>query len=176
MAASTAARVSHEQRALDGLMVALDGIDEIEVYSGQGGGNRFGVSGWELTLGQQFQFGDLRVETRTATILAEVESGGGIGNLVKYWPLLATGVIEKRLVLIHVFRIGSAGDYIAHRRLWGFVVERMREDLESRGVRFPDSWEAHLVTYRAGEGPDDAAELLRKTVGEAVARGARRGP
>src|SRR3954452_7303983 len=73
-------------------------IQGIEVFSGQGGGNRFGLSGWELTLGQQFQFGDLRVETPTTTVVVEVESGGGIGNLAKYWPLLATGAIGKRFV------------------------------------------------------------------------------
>lgn len=62
------------------------------MFSGQGGGNSFGVDGWELTLLQQFQFGDLRVETSAATIVVEVESGGGVDNLVKYWPLLACGV------------------------------------------------------------------------------------
>lgn len=176
MVEPTATRVSHERAALELLKSAIEAIEGIEVFSGQGGGNRFGLSGWELTLGQQFQFGDLRVETPTTTIVAEVESGGGVGNLVKYWPLLATGEIEKRLVLIHVFRIGSAGDYIAHRRLWGFLVERMREDLEPRGIAYPDAWEAHIVTYRAGEAPVDAAELLRQTVGTAVVRSGPNGP
>ena len=162
------ARVSHERIALASLQRALEGIDGIEVFSGQGGTNRFGVSGWELTLGQQFQFGDLRVETPAATIVVEVESGGGIGNLAKYWPLLAAGAIEKRLVIIHVFQIGSAGDYIAHRRLWGFLIERMREDLEQRGIGYPDAWEAHILTYRRGEEAVEAAKLLRATTASAA--------
>ncbi len=161
------ARVSHERIALASLQHALEGIDGIEVFSGQGGSNRFGVSGWELTLGQQFQFGDLRVETPATTLVVEVESGGGIGNLAKYWPLLAAGAIAKRLVIIHVFQIASAGDYIAHRRLWGFLVERMREDLERRRIRYSDAWEAHIFTYRRGEEAVEAAKLLRATVSAA---------
>lgn len=162
------ARVSHEQVALAPLQRALDGVTGIEVFSGQGGGNRFGLDGWELTLGQQFQFGDLRVETPTTTIIVEVESGGGVGNLVKYWPLLAAGTLEKRLVLIHVFRITSAGDYTAHRQLWRFLVERMRDDLAGRGVAYPDAWEAELFTYRPGEEAFEAAAFLRAAVAAAT--------
>jgi hypothetical protein len=168
MVEPTTSRVSHERIALASLQRALQGLSGIAVFSGQGGGNRFGLSGWELTLGQQFQFGDLRVETPTRTIVVEVESGGGIGNLAKYWPLLAGAEIEKRLVIIHVFQIASDGDYITHRRLWGFLVEQMREDLERRGIPYPDSWEAHLFTYRKGEEAVEAADLLRTTVAAAA--------
>jgi hypothetical protein len=77
----------------------------IEVFSGHGGGNRFGVSGWEQTLGQQF---------RSATL----------------------GV---------------------------------------RGITYPEAWEAHLVTYWAGEALVDAAELLHETVSNAVVEGAPNG-
>jgi hypothetical protein len=48
--------------------------------------------------------------------------------------------------IINVFRITSPGDYIAHRRLWGFLVERMRDNLERRGIAYPDAWEAYLFT------------------------------
>jgi hypothetical protein len=51
-------------------------------------------------------------------------------------------------VLLHVFHLVSEEDYIAHRRLWSYTVERMREHLESRGVHWPDGWEAALLTYR----------------------------
>lgn len=169
MVESQSARVSHEQVALAPLRRVLEGVAGIEVFSGQGGGNRFGLSGWELTLGQQFQFGDLRVETPTTTIVVEVESGGGVGNLVKYWPLLAAGTLEKRLVLIHVFRITSAGDYTAHRQLWRFLVERMRADLAGRSVAYPDAWEAQVFTYRPGEEALEAAECLRAAVAAATA-------
>src|SRR3954463_11375146 len=98
MVEPTPTRVSHERIPLASLSRSLEDIEGIEVFTGQGGGNRFGLSGWELTLGQQFQFGDLRVETPTTTVVIEVESGGGIGNLAKYWPLLPTGAIGKRFV------------------------------------------------------------------------------
>jgi hypothetical protein len=129
-------RVSHERLALETLRAAIGDVDDIEVFSGQGGGNRFGIDGWELALLQQFQFGDLRIETSKATIIVEVESAGGIGNLAKYWPLLADKRLPKTLVILHVFQLSSEGDYIAHRRLWEFLVERMRADLEPRGVRW----------------------------------------
>jgi hypothetical protein len=87
-----------------------------------------------------------------------------VGNLVKYWPLLASGAFVKRLVLIHLFRITSDGDFIAHRRLWQFLVERMREDLAGRSVPYPGAWGARLFTYRPGEEAVAAAEALRATV------------
>jgi hypothetical protein len=161
---ATPARISHEKAALESLERTLEGITGIQVFRGQGGGNRFGPSGWELTVGQQFQFGDLRVETPRATVVVEVESAGGVGNLVKYWPLLAGGALPKRFVIIHVFQISSTGDYIARRRLWGFVVERMRADLEQRGVEYPGAWDAHLFTYRSCEPLTEAATLLRQAV------------
>jgi hypothetical protein len=154
-------RVSHERLALETLRAAIAGLAHADAFSGQGGGNRFGIDGWELALLQQFQFGDLRVETPAATIVVEVESGGGVGNLVKYWPLLADKPLPKRLAILHVFQLHSEADYIAHRRLWQFLVERMRADLEPRGVRWGAAWEAQIFSYRAGEPPTEAAAALR---------------
>ena len=51
---------------------------------------------------RQFQFGDLRIETGTATIVVEAESAGGVTNLAKYRPFLAARP-AKRLVLGHLF-------------------------------------------------------------------------
>jgi hypothetical protein len=44
----------------------------------------------------------------------------------------------KRFVLAHIFRITSDGDYSAHRRLWLYLAERMREELQAWGVTRPD--------------------------------------
>lgn len=76
-------RLAHERLALEALRAAIDDVADVEVFSGQGGGNRFGIEGWELAPRQEFQFGDLRGETPAATIVVEVESAGGVGNLVK---------------------------------------------------------------------------------------------
>jgi hypothetical protein len=110
---------------------------DVECVSGQGGNNRFGIDGWELTRTQQFQFGDLRIELPKMTILVEAESAGTVTNLVKYWPLLRSRNSDKRLVLIHLYMLKSEGDYSAHRKLWHFLVERMSRDLESVGVSRP---------------------------------------
>jgi hypothetical protein len=157
-------RVSHERLALETLRAAIVDLHDVEVFSGQGGRNRFAIDGWELALLQQFQFGDLRVETQAATIVVEVESAGGIGNLAKYWPLLADKPLPKRLVILHVFQLSSEADYIAHRRLWQFLVERMRADLEPRGVRWGKEWEAEIFSYRAGQPATEAAAALRAAV------------
>lgn len=105
--------------------------------------------GWDLPTNQRFQFGDLRIESDDATVVVEFESAGGVTNLVKYWPLLLKREQPKRFVLAHVFRIASANDYIAHRHLWEFVIERMREDLEARGIPWGKGWEARAFTYPA---------------------------
>ncbi len=96
----------------------------------------------------------------------EFESAGGLTNLVKYWPLLARSPQPKQFVLAHVFRIASANDYIAHRRLWDFLVERMRDDLEEHGVPWGVGWEARAFTYPADAiDVTELADFVRATLG-----------
>lgn len=118
---------------------------------------------------QQFQFGDLRIELPTVTVLVETESAGGVGNLVKYWPLLRSGALDKRLVIIHLYMLTSEGDYMAHRKLWSFLLDRMDMDLNEVGICRPDVWDAHLFTYRKGDPPNDVTAFLRSTVSEGLA-------
>jgi hypothetical protein len=49
--------------------------------------------------------------------------------------------------------VGSGGDYIAHRKLWSFLVDQMAIDPESVGIGRPDEWDARLFTYRNGDSP-----------------------
>ena len=72
-------------------------------------------------------------------------------------------------MIIHVFQIASAGDYLAHRRLWTFLVERMREDLDRGGIAYSTAWEARLFTYRKGEEATEAAKFLKSAVAAAPA-------
>ena len=160
-----AKRASHEGALLALLRNVVSDLD-VECITGQGGANRFGIEGWGLSGLQQFQFGDLRIELPTSTVLVEAESAGGVGNLIKYWPLLRSRSLTKRLVLIHVYMLGSEGDFIAHRKLWSFVVDRMTVDLQAVDVRRPDQWDPHLFTYLKGVPPDDVMALLRITVAE----------
>ncbi len=48
--------------------------------------NRFDP-GFGLIGRQRFQFGDLRIVKADRVAIIEVESGGGMTNLVKHWPL-----------------------------------------------------------------------------------------
>lgn len=141
-------RVSHEKAAIDALSGELGSLPGVTTFSGLAAPNRVDP-GWDLPANQRFQFGDLRIEAPGATIVVEFESAGGVTNLVKYWPLLLRRSHPKRFVLAHVFRIVSANDYIAHRRLWEFLVERMRDDLDRHGVSWGEAWEARAFTYPA---------------------------
>jgi hypothetical protein len=156
-----ATRISHEGAVLGILTERLADLPDAVVTRGQGAGNKFGVPGWDLSARQLFQFGDLRVELPVATLVVEAESAGGVGNLAKYWPLLKSHTLSKKLVLAHMYMLGSVGDYIAHRRLWEFLVEQMEGDLRNVGVLRHKHWDARLFTYRTGEPLTDVVEFLR---------------
>jgi hypothetical protein len=143
------------------LTESLADTPDAVVTRGQGANNKFSVAGWELSPLQQFQFGDLRIELPGATLVVEAESAGGVGNLAKYWPLLRSGALSKPLVLAHLFMLGSEGDYIAHRRLWEFLIKRMTDDLQQVGVLRPQHWDARLFTYRRGDPLNDLVDFLR---------------
>jgi hypothetical protein len=87
------------------------------------------------------QFGDLRVDLPTAHVVVEVESAGGLTNLVKYWRCIATGQIRRRVHLLHVFRQASANDYGSHIELWGFLSSKMQAELVG-------NFDCALFTYR----------------------------
>ena len=156
-----AAKISYEKLAIERLLLELADLPDLQIYRGQALGNRFSPPEWQLRPAQGFQFGDLRFEAPTATIVIEFESAGGITNLVKYWPLLTARPLSKRLVLLHLFQIASSGDYIAHRRLWQFLLERMQDDLRQRGPAYVANWEAQLLTYHKGGFATEAATLIR---------------
>jgi hypothetical protein len=157
--------VSHEAVLLKALQASIADLGVVGLH-GQGAANRFDVNGWGLQLSQQFQYGDLRIELADTTLIVEAESAGGVGNLVKYWPLLRSGTLAKRLVILHLYMLGSNADYIAHRKLWCFLVDRMTEDLVANGVGRPERWDAQLITYRKGGSLGEVTALLRKTVME----------
>lgn len=153
---------SLEQEVLAHIEAAVaDCADVQEIRRGQGSDNRFDVPGWSLPMRQRFQFGDLRIESPLWTVVVEAESAGGETNLVKYWPYLRSERPLKRLLIVHLFRLASGDDYIAHRRLWDFLANRMTEDLTaSPGLERPRDWDARLFTYRGAERPDEAIRYI----------------
>lgn len=156
-------KTSHKKVIVAQLVAAVQTIPGVSYVSGQGANNRFRVADWNLLPPQGFQFGDFRIETANSTIAIEVESGGGITNLAKYWPWLVEHGLDKRFVLIHIFRLTSTGDYVAHRLLWQYLVDRMRDDLSRHGINWGDHWEARLFDYQSHDsgGIGAAIEFIR---------------
>ena len=156
-------RQSFERRAIDMLREAIGDRVKVEPVSGMSALNRIAPDSWELKVMQRFQFGDLRYETAEVRLVVEVESGGGLTNLVKYWPMLGAELSKKRFVLAHLFMVSSEFDYVAHRRLWEYIVERMRRDLDARGCEWERAWHARMFTYghaSAATGMADAADYI----------------
>jgi hypothetical protein len=156
-------RTSFEAQAIASLRDAIGDRVSVEPVSGMGGLNRVAPESWELKVMQRFQFGDLRYETNKVRVIVEVESGGGLTNLVKYWPMLGEELKDRRFVFAHLFMVSSEFDYIAHRRLWEYVVERMRGELDQRGCRWERDWHARMFTYGHASAPtgiDDAATYI----------------
>ena len=139
---------SPERQALAYLKACCADIPGLAIYSGQGKDNRVAIPSWSLGPQQCFQYGDLRFESPAATIIVEVESAGGVTNLAKYWPFLREARLSKRLVLAHLFQIGASGDYASHRKLWAFICERMRLDLQCEAdMVWRRDWDARLFCY-----------------------------
>lgn len=76
-----------------------------------------------------FQFGDLRVDFPQMHVVVEVESAGGLTNLVKFWQCISHGSIDRPIHLVHCFRQVSADDYRSHIELWNFMSEKMKSEL-----------------------------------------------
>jgi hypothetical protein len=72
-----------------------------------------------------FEFGDLRVETTSHHVIVEVETAGGISNLVKYWYYLEEKEIKKPIILLHIYCRSSKSDYGSHLILWDFIQNKM---------------------------------------------------
>lgn len=101
------------------------------VFRGQSANNRIPIGG-----NVYFQFGDLRVETSVHHVIVEVESAGGVTNLVKYWYCLTHDTLSKHVpkpvILLHIFRQGSASDYASHLALWDFLWHEMQKTIGDR--------------------------------------------
>ena len=115
-----------EAEALNAFMRVLIDLGLPAGEGGYGASNRFDA-GFKLVGQQRFQFGDLRVTLPDRIVIVEVESGGGLTNLVKYWPHAAA--TDRPILLLHAFAQNSANDYLSHLLLWDFVWGKMRAEL-----------------------------------------------
>jgi len=176
LAAPASPRYSHERAAIDRLRALISAPSRFEIHSGIGSSNRLAVDGWDLVPRQYIQFGDLPYQAEDLTVVVEVESGGGVGNLVKYWPLLRGSLGERPFFLLHLFQVSSENDYIAHRELWRFLVERMQADLDAHDRAWGTAWLAEIGTYwrtsidaDMGRQADRVARVLIEGLGGAEA-------
>ena len=129
---------------------------------GYGASNRFDP-GFELIGQQRYQFGDLRVMLDDRIVVVEVESGGGLTNLVKYWPLAETTTLP--ILLIHAFGQYSANDYLSHLRLWDFTWEKMRKQIWSKPA--PTLFaKRYAFQHRDSNGLYEAASCFRRCLTE----------
>jgi hypothetical protein len=84
----------------------------------------------------------------------EVESGGGVTNLIKYWYCADRNLIQKPMILLHLFQINSVNDYASHVTLWSFINQRMVSELSGR-------FTGYSYTYRPQNMLEDLHEALR---------------
>jgi hypothetical protein len=132
-----AKRTNHEAHVL-AHFIEVARVHQQPYFSKQTQNNR-------INLGRNvyFQFGDLRIDTPARHILVEVESGGGVTNITKYWYCLEYNLIQKPITLIHLFLINNLNDYASHVTLWRFLDDKMT-------TAFPDRYTGHAFTYTRG--------------------------
>jgi hypothetical protein len=145
---SRSSRVNHEARAVQ-LFADIAQQYDIAYFTKQVQNNRI-----HLGRNVYFQFGDFRVDISSKHIVMEVESGGGVTNLVKYWYCADQNLIQKPMVLLHLFQINSINDYASHVTLWSFINQRMVSDLTGR-------FTGYSYTYRPQHMLEDLYEALR---------------
>lgn len=96
-----------------------------EIFEGQKSDNR-------INIGKQkyFEFGDLRIEHPKCQIIIEIETGGGVTNLIKYFYLLSKPELKekigcKKIILFHIYIQQTDNDYSTHLELWNFINEKI---------------------------------------------------
>ena len=144
-------RTSYEQQAMSRFRDVAERYG-LHVYQGQGASNRIPVRGKTY-----FQFGDLRVDMPDSHVVVELESAGGVTNLVKYWYCVEQGLIAKPVRLLHVFRQVSAADYVSHLLLWDFLCGEMMRAL---GRRFAAKQYTYTTDSDLGSALRDFERLL----------------
>jgi hypothetical protein len=85
-----------------------------------------------LKNGGQLEYGDLRVSMAGKEIIVEVETAGGLTNLMKYMYCLKHGDIDGPIFLLHLYSQNSSGDHKAHVTMWKFFRTLIRAELKDR--------------------------------------------
>lgn len=131
---------------------------KVKVYKEQKKENRVYLN--EGNHKSYFEFGDMRLEFKKSRIIIEVDTAGGVTNLVKYFFMLESpkefdfGKIEqeKDTRLLHIFVCKSENDYLAHRKLWEYLYNNMK--LKLKDMHF----EAEIILWNEKKGQDPEVE------------------
>jgi len=140
-------RQNYEKDALE-KFIFIANKNNYEYYIGQKNINAIQIKGLV-----KFQFGDFRIDTNRNHLVVELESAGGVTNLTKYWfcledkEMVLKKVINKPIVLFHIFRQVSENDYLSHLLLWDFLWDNIKNSLG-------DKITAKRYTYRRLEDLD----------------------
>lgn len=137
-------RQNYEKEALE-KMISIANRNNCKYCMGQNNVNSIPIRGLV-----KFQFGDFRIDTNDKHFVIELESAGGATNLVKYWyflndeNILSKKIINKPIILFHIFRQISENDYLSHLLLWDFLWDKMKNSLGDKII-------AKRYTYRGLE-------------------------
>jgi hypothetical protein len=153
------ARSSHEKKALEPFEAVLH-RHGFSAFSTQRKNNRI-----ELEARAYFQFGDLRVDTERRHIIVEVDHGG-VTNLVKYWPCLEDELVQKPIILLHLYRKNTDGDYASHRQLWKFLNKKMEQQLGEKFRSYIFVYSPHRIAEDLREAANLFEELLFNNTAE----------
>lgn len=104
----------------------------LRIYTGQKIYNRVELRNYENSH-SYFEFGDLRLEFNSSRIIVEVDTAGGVTNLAKYYYMLNEPdqfnfkdiTPGKMTYMLHIFVCNGQNDYYAHRRLWGYLSQKL---------------------------------------------------
>jgi hypothetical protein len=93
---------------------------------------------------EAFQFGDIRIETPTRTLLIEIERDGqgvSLVNLLKYWPWLkgeAGKPPTKPVTMLHVWGSSYPTSKVLWRRLKSELLDRASFVVHAEFIPFPN--------------------------------------
>jgi hypothetical protein len=119
---------------------------DLKIYKGQRKDNILYLK--ESRSKSGFEFGDLRVEFKNSRIIMEIDTAGGVTNLMKYFYILDNPdkfkssqiVISKPTRMLHIFVRKNANDYKAHEILWEYLYKSYNSKAGSFKANFM-SWD-----------------------------------
>jgi hypothetical protein len=72
-----------------------------------------------------FECGDLRVHLKSCFVVVEAESGAMVGNLVKYWYMLEKQLVDRPIILFHLYSQSTPNNLASQKELWQFFLDKM---------------------------------------------------